>query len=228
MPSDSLSAHVYVSTPVGDSIVVDRVNHLCVVVIGGLETRVDLLLLDMVDSDVILGMDWLSPYHAIFDCHAKTMTFALPYLPRLEWRGTPGHSTRSVISYIKARCMVEKECLAYVCDSSAEVPSIDSVSVVHEFPEVFHLELPGMPPDRNIDFCIDLAPGTQPISILSYHMAPPELKELKEKLQELLEKGFIRPSISPWGAPVLFVKNKDRSMRIFIHYRQLNKVTNQE
>ena len=151
--------------------------------IGGLETRAYLLLLDMVDFNIILGMDWLSPYHAIFDCHAKTVTLALPGLPRLEWRGTPGHSTRSVISYMKARRMVEKGCLAYLAyvrDSSAEVPSIDSVPVVHEFPKVFHSDLPGMPPDRDIDFCIDLAPGTQPISIPPYRMAPLKLKELKE------------------------------------------------
>ncbi|XP_070008291.1 uncharacterized protein, partial [Nicotiana sylvestris] len=140
-----------------------------------------LLLLDMVDFDVILGMDWLSPYHAILDCHAKTVTLALPDLP--------------------PRRMVEKGCLAYLAyvrDSSAEAPSIDSVPVVREFPEVFPSDLPGMPPDRDINFCIDLAPGTQPISIPPYHMAPPELKELKEQLQDLLEKGFIRPSVSPW------------------------------
>ncbi|XP_019244257.1 PREDICTED: uncharacterized protein LOC109224125, partial [Nicotiana attenuata] len=134
-------------------------------------------LLDMVDFDVIMGMDWLSPYHAILDCHAKT-----------------------VISYMKARRMVEKGCLAYVRDSSAQVPSMDSVPVVREFPEVFPADLSGMPPDTDIDFFIDLAPGTQPISIPPYRMAPPELKELKDQLQDLLDKGFIRPSVSPWVA----------------------------
>ena len=183
MPSDSLSAHVYVSTLVGYSIVVDRVHRSCIVVFGGLETRVDLLLLDMVDFDVILGMDWLYPYHAILDCHAKTVTLALPDLPRLEWRGTSGHCTRSVISYVKARHMVEKGCLAYLAyvhDSSAEAPSIDYVPIVREFPEVFPSDLPGMPPDRDIDFCIDLTLGTQPISISPYRMALLELKDLKE------------------------------------------------
>ncbi|XP_070025058.1 uncharacterized protein [Nicotiana sylvestris] len=138
LPSDPLSIPVYVSTPVGDSIMVDRVHYSCIMVIGGLETRVDLLLLDMVDFDVILGIDWLSPYHAILDCHAKTVTLALPNLPLLEWRGVPGYSTRSVISYMKARRMVEKGCLAYLAyvrDSNAEVPSIDSVPMVREFPE---------------------------------------------------------------------------------------------
>ena len=74
-------------------------------------------------------------------------------------------------------------------------------------------------------FNIDLLPGTNPISIALYRMAPTELKELKEQLQELLDKGFIRPSSSQWGAPVLFVKKKDGTMRMCIDYRQLNKVT---
>ncbi|XP_070040356.1 uncharacterized protein [Nicotiana tomentosiformis] len=81
VPCDSLSAPVYVSTPMRHVIVVDHVYRSCVVIIGGLETRVDLILLDMVDFDVILGMDWLSPYHAILDCHAKTVTLVLPGLP---------------------------------------------------------------------------------------------------------------------------------------------------
>ncbi|XP_070011001.1 uncharacterized protein [Nicotiana sylvestris] len=173
VPHDSLSAPVYVSTLLGDSIIVDRVYYLRMVVIGGLETRVGLLLLDMVDFDVILGMDWLSLYHAILDCHAKTMTLALPGLPRLEWRGTPSHSSSRVISYMKAPRMVEKGCLAYLAyvrDSSAEVPSMDSIPVVYELPEVFPADLPGMPPDRDIDFCIDLALGTQPISIPPYRV----------------------------------------------------------
>ena len=104
-------------------------------------------------------------------------------------------------------------------------PSIESVSIVREFLYVFPVDLPGMSPDRDIDFCIDLVPGTRPISIPPYRMAPAELRELKAQLQELLGKGFIRPSASPWGAPVLFVKKKDGSFRMCIDYRQLNKVT---
>ncbi|XP_070009504.1 uncharacterized mitochondrial protein AtMg00860-like [Nicotiana sylvestris] len=86
---------------------------------------------------------------------------------------------------------------------------------------MFPADLPGMLPD----FGIDLVLGTQPISIPPYRMAPSEVKELKEQLQELLDKGFIRPSVSPWGAPVLFVKRKDGAMRMCINYKQLNKVT---
>ncbi|XP_070003045.1 uncharacterized protein [Nicotiana sylvestris] len=209
VPRDSLSVPVYVSMLVRDYIVVDCVYCSCMTVIGGLETSVDLLLLDMVDFDVILGIDWLSHYHAILYYHAKTVILALPGLHRLEWRGTPSHCTSMVISYMKAQRMVAKGCLAYLAyvrDSSAEVPSMDSVPVVREFLELFPTDLPGMPPDRDIDFCIDLAPGTQPISILPYHKALLELKELKEQLQDFPDKGFIRPSVLLWGAPVMFVK----------------------
>ena len=97
--------------------------------------------------------------------------------------------------------------------------------VVREFQDVFPDELPGLPPAREIEFEIELMPGTRPISIPPYRMAPAELKELKEQLQELVEKGFIRQSTSPWGAPVLFVRKKDGSLRLCIDYRQLNKVT---
>ncbi|XP_070041200.1 uncharacterized protein [Nicotiana tomentosiformis] len=228
MYRDSLSAPIFVSTPVGDSIMVGRVYHACLVTIRIYETRVELLLLDMVDFDVILGIDWLSPYHAIFDYHAKTVTLSILGLPRLEWRGTPGHSTSRVISYVKARSMVEEgylTYLAYICDSSAEVPSMDSVLVVREFLEVFPTDFLGMPPNRDIDFCIDLVPGTQPISIPLYLMTPVDLKELNEQIQDLLDKEFIRPSISPWSEPGLFVKKKYGFMRMRIDYMQLNKVT---
>ncbi|XP_070019851.1 uncharacterized protein [Nicotiana sylvestris] len=132
VPRDSLSAPVYVPTPVGDAIIVDRVYRSCVVTIGSLKNRVDLLILDIVDFDVILGVDWLSPYHAILYCHAKTVTLSFLGLPRLEWRRTPGHSTSIVISCMKSWHMAEKGCLAYLaydCDYSAEVPSMDSVPV---------------------------------------------------------------------------------------------------
>nr|GFA49987.1 putative reverse transcriptase domain-containing protein [Tanacetum cinerariifolium] len=86
-------------------------------------------------------------------------------------------------------------------------------------------ELPGIPPVREVEFNIELIPGAEPISKAPYRMAPIELKELKDQLQELLERGFIRSSVSSWGAPVLFVKKKDGSMRLCIDYRELNKIT---
>lgn len=102
---------------------------------------------------------------------------------------------------------------------------IEDVLVVNEFVDVFPEDLPGIPPDRQVEFTIDLTPGAAPISKAPYRMAPKELQELKIQLQELLDKGFIRPSVSPWGAPVLFVKKKDGSMRMCIDYRDINHLT---
>ncbi|XP_070032812.1 uncharacterized protein [Nicotiana tomentosiformis] len=163
IPRESLGTPVYVSTLVGDSVIVNRIYQSCVVIFYGYKTRSDLLLLDMTDFEVILGMDWLSQYHAIFDCHAKTVTLAMPELPRLEWKGSSVSAFSRVLYFLKAPHMVEK----------------------------------GMPPDHEIDFCIDLAQGTQSISIPPYRMDPKELKEFKEQLEELLAKGLVRPSISP-------------------------------
>jgi hypothetical protein len=101
----------------------------------------------------------------------------------------------------------------------------ERVSVVEEFMDVFPEELPGMPPEREVEFYIDLLPGTTPIAKKSYHMAPTKLAELKTQIAELQQKGFIRPSSSPWGAPVLFVTKKDGSMRMCIDYQSLNEVT---
>ena len=96
---------------------------------------------------------------------------------------------------------------------------------MREFPDVFPEDLSGLPPNREIEFSIDLLPGSNPISKAPYRMAPAELRELKTQLQELLDKGFIRPSVSPWGALVLFVKKMDGSMQLCIDYRELNRVT---
>ena len=228
MICDSMTVPIRVSTPVGKPLVVDRVYRSCLVSLAGYDTWVDLIILGMVDFDVILGMDWLSPYHVVLDCNAKTVTLAMPGVPRVEWKSVSGSYPSKVISFIRAQKLVKRGCLSYLAfirDTSVEPPSMDSVPVVQEFLDVFPSDLPGVPPDRDIDFAIDLEPGTKPISIPPYRMAPAELKELKDQLQDLLSKGFIRPSVSPWGAPVLFVKKKDGTMRMCIDYRQLNKVT---
>ncbi|XP_070008684.1 uncharacterized protein [Nicotiana sylvestris] len=183
VPHESLGTPVYVSTQVGNSIVVDLIYPSCIVTFCGYETRVDLLLLDMTDFEIILGMDWLSPYHAILDFHAKTVTLAMPEFPRLEWRGSSVSASSWVISFLKAQRMVKKGCLAYLAyvrNTTTETPMIDSVPMVREFFDVFPSNLPSMPPDRDIDLCIDLALGTQYISFLPYRMAPKKLKKLKK------------------------------------------------
>ncbi|GKD59071.1 putative reverse transcriptase domain-containing protein, partial [Tanacetum coccineum] len=102
---------------------------------------------------------------------------------------------------------------------------LEDVLVIQDFPEVFPDELPGIPPPRKVEFHIDLIPGAAPVARAPYHLALSKMKELSKQLQELLEKGFIRPSSSPWGALVLFMKKKDGSFQMCIDYRELNKLT---
>ncbi|TYK12237.1 pol protein [Cucumis melo var. makuwa] len=198
---EPLGSVLSVSTPSGEVLLSKEKIKACRVEIANHELDVTLLVLDMQDFDVILGMDWLSANHA---------------------------STVLVISAMKASKLLSQGTwgiLASVVDIREPKVSLSSEPVVREYPDVFPDELPGLPPPREVDFAIDLEPGTAPISRVPYRMAPAELKELKVQLQELLDKGFIRPSVSPWGAPVLFVKKKNGSMRLCIDYRELNKVT---
>ncbi|XP_070034994.1 uncharacterized protein [Nicotiana tomentosiformis] len=163
MPLDSLDIQVYASTPIGDSIMVNHIYHSYVVTIGGYETRFDLLLFNMMDFDVILCMNWLSPYHAILDCHAKTVTLAMPGSPRLEWKGSLGHIPNRMISFLKAQWMDERGYLVYlefVRDISFGTSIVDSVPVLRELLDVFLADLPVMSLNRDIDFGIDLAPNS--------------------------------------------------------------------
>jgi hypothetical protein len=107
----------------------------------------------------------------------------------------------------------------------AIIPEVQDIPVVCEFPDVFPEDLPGLPPKRDVEFVIELKPSMAPISRRSYQMPPNELVELKTQLQYLLEKGFIRPSSSPWGCPAIFVKKKDQTLRMCVDYRPLNEVT---
>ena len=180
-----LDIPIRVSTPVGESVIVEKVYRSCLVTFVGRNTHVDLVILEMVDFDVILGMTWLSPNFAILDCNAKTVTLAKPGTDSLVWEGNYIFTQVHIISFLRAKRMVRKSCLAFLAhlrDDTTQVPSIESVSIVREFLDVFPADLPGMPPHRDIYFCIDLEPGTHPISIPPYRMAPAELRELKAQL----------------------------------------------
>ena len=192
------------------------------------DMEADLILIDLKGLDVILGMDWLASNYASMDCFRKEVIFRRPGLPVVVFYGERRRAPLGLISAISTRCLFQKGCkghLAHVVDTRSSEARLEDVPVVRDFLDVFPDDLPGLPPEREIDFPIDLVPGTAPISLPPYRMAPAELKELKAQLQELVDGVFIRPSISPWGAPVLFVKKKDGTWRLCIDYRQLNKVT---
>ena len=177
---------------------------------------------------MILRMGWLSRHQAIVDCGMKKVTLRTPNEDEVTFISERSNHLSNVISAATARTMVRKGCevyLAYMIDTVKARPSVFDIPTVSDLPDVFPKELPGLPPHREIEFAIDVVPGATPTSITPYRMSPLELKELKLQLQELLEKGFIRPSVSPWGALVLFVKKKDGTLRLCIDYRQLNKLT---
>ncbi|KAL0536770.1 hypothetical protein IC582_025731 [Cucumis melo] len=217
-----------VSTPSGECMLSKEKVKACQIEIAGHVIEVTLIVLDMLDFDVILGMDWLAVNHASIDCSRKEVTFNPPSMASFKFKGGGSKSLPQVISAIRASKLLSQGTwgiLASVVDTREADVSLSSEPVVRDYPDVFPEELPGLPPHREVEFAIELEPGTVPISRAPYRMAPAELKELKVQLQELLDKGFIRPSVSPWGAPVLFVKKKDGSMRLCIDYRELNKVT---
>jgi hypothetical protein len=156
-------------------------------------------------------MDWLSKHKVLIDCAKKSVKLTIPDGKELEFVAEPvvtakGHANRVKVNQLDASQGSE-------------------VLVVNEFPDVFPEELPGMLPDQDIEFVIELKPGTTPIYKTPFRMTTLELAELKEHIRELLEKGFIHPSSSPCGAPVIFVPKKDGTQRLCMDYRALNEVT---
>nr|GEY27593.1 putative reverse transcriptase domain-containing protein [Tanacetum cinerariifolium] len=172
-------------------------------------------------------MDWLVEQDAIIVC-GKKVVHVLYKKKTLVVEGDRGASRLKVISCIKARKLIERGSqlfVAHVAEKESQEKRLEDVPVIQDFPEVFPDDLPGLPPPRQVEFRIDLVLGDAPVARVPYRLAPSEMKELAKQLEELSEKGFIRSSSSPWGAPVLFVNKKDRSFRMCINYRQLNKLT---
>ena len=226
--SQPIDYSIVVSLPTGDSRLVKSVYMDSRVIIGGREFLADLILLDIHEFDVMLGMDWLSSHHATMDCYRKEARFCRPEETEVVFYRLRKTLPNSIMTAMKASKMLRKSYqgyLAYAIEVRDSRSRLEDIPVVREFPDVFPEDLPGIPLDREIDFQIELAPGTEPISKAPYRMAPLELKELKVLMEELVSKGFVRPSTSPWGAPILFVKKKDGSLRLCINYRELNKVT---
>ncbi|XP_057471067.1 uncharacterized protein LOC130759868 [Actinidia eriantha] len=184
----------------------------------------DFVLLDMYGFDVILGMDWLSNFHATIDCYRRRVRVCTLEGEWFSFVGEKSDPLEPSLSDPRSRESISCILASLISDEGmitrGELPLI-----VSEFPDVFPEDLYGLPPEREVEFSIELLPGTAPISMPPYRFAPAELRELKIQLQDLQSKGFIRPSTSPWGAPALFAQKKDGSLRLCIDYRKLNRVT---
>ncbi|GJS00645.1 putative reverse transcriptase domain-containing protein [Tanacetum coccineum] len=192
----------------GKSVEVDRVIRDCKLELGNSLFTIDLIPLGHGSFDVIVGMDWLSKNKAVIVCHEKVVE-----IPIDEGRILQVHGER-----------IWKAAKSLMNDNVDE-PRISDIPVVRGFTDVFPEDLLGLPLQRQVEFRIDLVPGATPIAKSLYRLAPSKMQELSGQLQELQDKGFIRPSHSPWEAPVLFVKKKDGSFRMCIDYKELNKIT---
>jgi hypothetical protein len=176
--------------------------------IAGRQYKLNLIVMPRLVLDVIMGMNWMNKMGVVIDVGGRSISLKEPI----------GEGTFQVI--LPRRIDLASTTCAVQTTLLAKIP------VVCEFPDVFPDELPGLPPDRDVEFAIELIPGTPPISRRPYRMPPNELAELKKQLQDLLTKGLIHPSSSEWGCPALFVKKKkDNSLRMCVDYRPLNAVT---
>jgi hypothetical protein len=173
--------------------------------LSGVVFPTSLVVLNSHGIDVILGMDWLTKHRGTIACTERIIIVT-------------NHLGMTVTCHIQSS-------LPEPTLHSLKVESLEQIPIVKEYLNVFSKELPGLPRNRDIEFVIDLAPGTAPIAKRPYRMTTPELKELKRQLSELEQKGYVRPSSSTWAAPALFVEKKDKSQRLFIDYRALNEVT---
>jgi hypothetical protein len=162
--------------------------------------------LGLENVDIILGANWMTLHQVVLDVASHIVEINSPIC---------GNFT----------LFLPSQDSTHLCAFAMTELPLKKIPVVCEYADVFPDELPGMPPDRDIEFAMELQPGMTPISKRPYRMPPAELAELKQQLQALLDKGFIRPSTSPWVCPALFVKKKDESLRLCIDYRPLNAVT---
>ncbi|KAJ0714365.1 putative nucleotidyltransferase, Ribonuclease H [Helianthus annuus] len=220
-----------VEVATGRTVSVNSVLRDCTLELNNHIFPIDLISMQLRSFDVIVGMDFLRENHAEVVCFDQRIRFSLANGDLLCVYGETASKGLKLMSCVQASKYLRKEYRAFLANiviaekEKKGKSGVNDVPVVCEFPNVFPEDLPGLPPSRDIDFRIDLIPGANPVAKAPYPLAPSEMRELSNQLQELLEKGFIRPSTSPWGAPVLFVKKKDESFRMCIDYRELNKLT---
>ncbi|GJZ09844.1 putative reverse transcriptase domain-containing protein, partial [Tanacetum coccineum] len=201
IPPTALDTNFSVELADGKSLTTSTILRRCTLNLQNHLFKIDLLPIELGSFDVIIGMDWMAEHRVEVVCYEN----------HLEHQNAEVHRPR----------------MSSVLDSNDEGGErrIEDVPVVRDFPKVFPEELPGLPPTRQVEFHIELIPGDAPVARAPYRLAPAKMKELAEQLKELSEKCFIRPSSSPWGALILFVKKKDGSFRMCIDYRELNKLT---
>ncbi|GJY69566.1 putative reverse transcriptase domain-containing protein [Tanacetum coccineum] len=190
--------------------------------------KIDLISMILGEFYIVVGMDWLGKYNATILCSQKIIWVVNLSEREIIIYGEKRKGELVLCSVMKAKKYLSRSChafLVHVIDTSFKKNDIEKVPLVNEFMDVFPEDLSGIPPERQAELCINLISGATPITKTPYRLAPFEMKDLMSQLQELLDKGFIRPSSSPWGAPILFVKKKDGIMWMCIDYRELNKVT---
>ncbi|XP_073136983.1 uncharacterized protein [Henckelia pumila] len=211
LPFISLDVLLKVSTSMSQEVLAKRLVLGCIFDFEGHQLSANQMVLAMEDFDCFIGIDLLTTYRAIVDCYHRFVQFHPKDGNAWYFYGEGARPPMSVFYALKARCDLEsgrEGYLIYAIDASLEGADIQEIPVVREFPDVFLEDIPGLPPVREIEFGIELMPGTTPISRAPYRLAPLEMRELQKQLQDLLDKGYIRASVSPWGAPILFVKKK--------------------
>ena len=197
---EKLAYDMHVTSLLGHSISVNNVYRNCPIVIQAREFIADLITLPFREFDLILGMDWLTKHRAIVDCGQKTVVLRCSDQSEVIIQGIRPSVMSNVTSAMQARKFIRKgyeAFLALILDSKRGQVDVETIPIVREFPDVFPEELLGIPLEREVDLSIEIMPGTAPVSRAPYRMAPAELKELKVQLQELLDKGFVRPNVSP-------------------------------
>ena len=194
--------------------------------------RGDFYVIEMGKCDAIIGMDWLNVNKAVIDCGERTLSFLDENGKDKIIQGEERDSKASLISAMKLLRGIRQGCDTFLVFADKLKEGNEDETLPHyvtklleEFSDVFPDDLPGMPSPRHLDHAIELEPGTRPYCRAPYRFNVDELKELKLQLDDLLKKGFIKPSVSPWGAPVLFQKKKDGTYRLCIDYRGLNRHT---
>ncbi|GJT76334.1 putative reverse transcriptase domain-containing protein [Tanacetum coccineum] len=227
IPSITIDTFYDIEMADGNLVSTNTVIKGCTLTLLNQPFEIDLMPIKLGSFDVVIGMDWLSKYHAKILCDEKVVHIPING-ETLIIRGDRSKTRLNLISCIKTERYISRGCQVFmiqVMEKKSDEKKLEDIPVVKEFPDVFPEDLPGLPPVRQVEFQIDLIPGAAPVARTPYRLAPSEMQELSNQLQELTDRGFIRPSTSPWGAPVLFVKKKDGSFRMCIDYRELNKLT---